>query len=626
MASISSTVTTTNTKGEHLNCDVDPNNPEEVCIGHFNKSNGVYQDGLYRIPVLFDIDIANQFIDDTSVVLTFHGSRPSHNNRLLNTQVTITDPKTATKQYSTILLIRKEAPCDIRIYTELWIDSVKRPWCLIGSGFFIVQHLHLQEKVQLYLNDVSGLIQADLNIRLEVHHGLKQRIALTHTCDEKESLSKQRKEFTSWQNETDYSVHLTGLYQILRPDDPTHWYLTVPVPNSHKTCLSTVVHSTRFIAVQSGLGKIDEYWKLLFDLSCMQVLYKPVHSAKEWIYDLSDYQKALVFNYMFALPWTGHIYVNDHIRGKGGLHLDSDIWNDIRTRPISVGDIKDSVSSFDCEDTVLSNHGTFFAFIKIGFTVDSLLETIQKSFIQQYSLFPWLGIAQIQIKDKNYMTHAFTVFDNSSGSEKYPIFIEGTALTSGVWCSDNDHKQREVNEIAIYNHGNQFFNMLDEMDNKVEWIDTIQFSTPIVIAKQEKMYKDPVTLVGTNELGSIEHRIFESISNMDDMMFMNPSSYKSVYLDQHPKQPLEGQPISWLDTRKENAFQSECSAFECACLPSEQHKYCLLYYTNPRFFNQHKEIILLALESFCGQAMAFDVQRYRFGRELDLYRLCICVC
>lgn len=587
-----------NARGEHLNCDLDHNDPEYVCVGH----NGVK--GLYQLDLAITVKIQNHNNNNNNdrAIIMAHISRPSHNHRLLNSQVEIVSEK---ERYSLPILIRKEAPCDVLLFLELWMTSQDEPFSFEAYGSIPIKTLLLEEDTVVELKDVSGAEQGHLSIQ---RIKSSNRIDLLKTCSHPGSLSNNRNKFQMFLKS--YHEQLIEEYKRSRPGDNYHWYTTVQCSHE-QVALGTIVYMTRHVSFPiEGSAHI---WLLLFGLAWMEVFKgnipeDPRIFRYEWNHVLTDLQRAKVINYMFTLPLTGSTYVVDRVRGPKGLKMDTDIWSFLRSRPYR--NLYSGGSSFDCEDASLYMMESIFVF-KNSIFEDVLLCTVQQTLIKEYN--EWFTLCMLKVQGSQYEAHAVVVLEHNLG---HPIILEGTCLTSGVW-NDLDTEDEKI----YYKEGEKlFFGELYKLDDSIAWKDMIQYSTPRCITKEDVLYKTPMTAVCTNKEEVIQ-RVFQLQETMNDAMHPSSNSEKILGFKDHPLEPPEFQPVSWFDctTVSKEYVTDKLHVYRCAC-GEDDHESCWFYYTSIEFYEKHKQTISKALSN----EKYTDVQIFNAGREVCFVRICVC--
>lgn len=599
-------------QGEHMNCELSYD-PNVVCIGHIKDGKeNEFEPGVYKLTVKTNIELIYPFKDtDKGVILTCHASRPSHNHHLLTTQVNLDKLKHSVKDNHLLnILIRKEAPCDIHIFLELWINSIQEPWTLEATGSFTVKDINSVDNKLidlLELKDVTNTVQAKLKMER-----VSPIVPLQHTCHLDHSLSDNRDQLQLFLNDY-YKPKLTKMYQKLRSDDSNHWYITARAP--HETiAIATHVYMTQFMDVSKTPGATDKVWQLLFDLACMQVCGEnPVLEGENWDHEITSDQRAMIFNYMFTLPFMGYIYVEDRVRRSNGKRFATDIWSFIHTRPRDPAGLAGNLTSFDCDDGALSIMEMIEAFRR-SVLESHLLQEVQTTFNRVYPI-AYLGILKIKVRGDQYLPHAVAILPHP----KYPLLLESTCLTTGIWHFIFEISKKEYNDSQV------LYEKLKELDSKVGWADLLQSPDPSWISMEDPpLYAHPIAMVSKNQ-----HIVLDSQHVLiDDVVRLSNTIKKEEeeileFGSHHPKEIPEWHPISWLDSSSDWKGGKNPSAYECACdFQKNQHKYCLFYYTNIHFYNQHKSTITKALEKMNAR---WNVLEYNGGRELHLIRICICV-
>lgn len=594
-----------NPKGIHLNCEAnDPHSQLQVCVAHRNHETGIETSTLHRLVFKVHINLLHpDYKNDKEVTITAHTSRPSYDNPLLGTQTYLD------QGMELIILVRKEAPCDTRVYLELWIDSKTEPYNLEATGWFQLDEMIKTKLTALVqLHDVNDTLQAVLTLTL-----ISKPPNLAHTCSKAGSLTAARHQLDEYEGR--YSYILVKTYKQVRPGDNTHWYTSVPTP--HEMIPLVLVP---FIAKYVSVPKqgYESKWLMMFQLACMHVLLRPIAKPKDWNNNLSPNQRARIINYMFTLPFTGHIYVKDRVRGENAKQIGVDVWNTIRSRPIS--DYKSNEASFDCEDSAIYMLESHRVLTTVYFE-DYLLQQVQETVQKQYPA-AWLAIGKIKIGTNKYSAHAYAVLPHKTTS----LLLEGTCLTSGVWEQEEIHTTDAL-DVYYYNGiGCNLFTILDHHypSHTFKWADMLQLSMPTTTVKDLKMYSTPITMVMHS--GESSQRIYEMDTTMQEMMTTN-KGYVRPNLAFIPalKDPIESIPISWFDSRPA-ADANNPNPFHCACKHQQTpHKHCLFYYTSPRFYATNKSSIDSALNKLCANKMQWTCARYNVGRELDIVRYTICV-
>jgi hypothetical protein len=584
--------------GEHLNCDLDPNDPNYVCIGHDGAK------GVYKLELAISVEIYNQEANDRAIIMA-HISRPSHNHRLLNSQVEVSSTR---ENYSLSILIRKEAPCDILLFLELWMTSKDEPFSFEAYGSIPVKHLiesKREEPSHVALKDVSGTEQGHLYIQPVVSNR-KEPIDLLKTCSHPGSLTNTRNKFQVFLKS--YHDKLIEEYKKARPGDNYHWYTTVQCPHE-QVALGTIVYMTRHVSFPREGS--DHIWLLSFGLAWMEVFKTIQHDLfadpSYWRHGLSNLERAKVINYMFTLPFTGSTYVVDRTRGSKGHTMDTDIWSFLRTRPLNsqVG------ASFDCEDASLYMMESIYVFKNTKFEL-GILREVQQTLVKEYK--EWFTLCMLKVQGTQYEAHAVVVLDHLKGN--YSIVLEGTCLTSGVWNDTED-------ENNYYQAGDAlFFGELYKLNKSIAWKDMIQYSAPRVVTREDVLYKTPITAVSISIEGQVEHRVFKLDETMNDAMYPSFDSDTQVLeFKDHPLEPPEFQPISWFDctTVPRTHVTEELNVYQCAC-EDGGHDSCWLYYTSIEFYEKHKTTISQALSNEKYK----DVQIFNAGREVCFVRICVC--
>lgn len=598
MLSSSSSVT-----GEHLNCDLDPNDPNYVCIGHDGAK------GVYKMELAISVEIYNQEANDRAIIMA-HISRPSHNHRLLNSQVEVSSTR---ENYYLPILIRKEAPCDILLFLELWMTSQDEPFSFEAYGSIPVKHLiesKREEPSHVALKDVSGQEQGHLYIQ-PVRSNRKEPIDLLKTCSHPGSLTNTRNKFQVFLRS--YHDKLIEEYKSARPGDNYHWYTTVQCPHE-QVALGTIVYMTRHITFPQNKAAYD-IWLLLFELAYIEAFKRPPLDwdflVREWERDLSDVKRAKVINYMFTLPFTGSTYVVDRTRRANGGKMDTDIWSFLRARPVT-STIGGSGAAFDCEDASLYMMESIYAFTNTRFKKGFILEAVQKTLVKEYKA--WFTLCMLKVQGTQYEAHAVVVLEQFKGYNS--IILEGTCLTSGVW---NDTE----NEKNYYQAGDKlFFGELYKLKDSVTWKDMIQYSTPRVITREDVLYKTPITAVSVSTEGQVEQRVFKLDETMNDAMYPSSTANGAEVLEfnDHPLEPPEFQPISWFNCCPGSIDIHHFDPYRCACRDGYDHDSCWFYYTSIEFYEKHKTTISQALSNEKYK----DAQIFNAGREVCFVRICVC--
>lgn len=590
--------------GEHLNCDLDPNDPNYVCIGH-DGANGIYRLNLILAPTIVNNEPDGS--TDRAVIMA-HISRPSHNHRLLNSQVSLTEGKCKLP-----ILIRKEAPCDILLFLELWMDSKDEPYSFEAYGSVGIKSLletNTDTPMHIELKDVTGAEQGSLEIQLVKP---MEALSLLKTCSHPQSLSNNRQLFKDWL-EQQYHPKLIESYQKQRPGDEYHWYTSVQSPHE-RVALGTIVYMTRHVSFPKEEGSTDHIWDLLFDLGHMEVMSRPADlsyvATHYWNQSLTPLQRAKIINYMFTLPFTGHTYVVDRVRGSKGLKMDTDIWSFLRTRPLSTNG--DNGASFDCEDAALYMLESIYVFKNATFKKGSLLEAVQQTLKEEYQ--EWFTLCMLQVQGSTYEAHATVCLEHLKGG--IPILLEGTCLTAGAWKDSPSFIDKD--EIDHYDDGyNLFFCELNKIDSTVAWTDMIQYSMPMSGVRHIELYKTPMTMVSCPEEGAVDQKVFTLDETMDDSM---DCCAPDLQFGHHPLDPPEFQPISWFDCSTVSKEKiEELDPYHCACNGS--HSDCWFYYTSIAFYTKHKSTIAKALK----KEHYVHVITFNAGRELSIVRICVCRC
>ena len=585
-------------------CELSDNDPCYVCVGHQDTKTGEIEDGLHRIDMNVQLGLVFKEPHDAfmaTFLLSAHGSRPAHNHRLLNSETRVSINNWSEPNKITILL-RKEAPCDTRVFLELWrhCHEEYEPCVLVATGSFSPKELMNKKKIEIKLEDATCVTQGTIYASL-----LSEKIDLEPSCSKDGSLTRLREERQAFLE--DYQHKMYQAYEKLRPGDQSHWY--VNVRGAHALIpLVTCVHMTSFVSCpETGT---DALWKSLLDLALVETLgfelARQVNRPDSLFYQhqLTAEERGKVLNYMFSLPFTGFLYVMDHARRETKeARVGTDVWRSLRTRPLLLSSGSDA--SFDCEDAALHILESIHAFRNTKFKLPLLYE-VQQKMIEEYDGSS-LCIGMLKVKNGSYMAHAFAILGGK-------ILIEGTTLTPGVWNHDDDDYER------IYNRRSKLFDWLEKMDPSIKWSDFIQHTTPMREVKRIELYKNPIITCSQGSEGQVT--IYPNRSSMNDLFQSSSSSSKKstmLTFSNQPHIPPEWQPISWIDKA---SIAIGTSALDCAC-GGRAHSYCLLFYTSSSFYSRHQQLINKAMNAMHG-CIGTSVQFFDGNREYNLVRLCVC--